>query len=113
MINIDSFGLGATPLALEGSSSKKLLQAADDVAKAMPVPFSKLRINGADSDSSSFIARNIPAITLSGVSEDWQSILHTTKDQVGMVKPENVYLGYRFALALAARVDEAACDSYR
>jgi Zn-dependent M28 family amino/carboxypeptidase len=111
MINIDSFGL-ADPFALKGSSSKKLMALADEVARAGQVSFAKIDLNG-DSDSSSFNFRRIPAITLSGLSSDWESIIHTTADQPDKVNPLSVYIGYRFALAMWARVEQAACSSFR
>jgi aminopeptidase YwaD len=112
MINIDSFGL-STPFALGNSSSKKLMALADEASKALNIPFESFPIFGADSDSSSFIARNIPAVTLSGLSSDWKSILHTPEDLPKRVKPGSVYLGYRLALKMAASLDSAPCDSYR
>jgi Iap family predicted aminopeptidase len=112
MINIDSFGL-ATPFALKGSSSPKLMTLADEVSKTMNIPFTTIRISGADSDSSSFIAKGIPAVTLSGLMGDWRSILHTTADQASKVNPTSVYIGYRLALSMWDRIDRAPCDSFR
>ena len=111
MINIDSFGLAA-PFALQDSSSKKLVNLAEEISKQMQIPFANIQLNG-DSDSSSFIAKKIPAITLSGLSNDWESILHTTSDQAKKVNPYSVYLGYRLALTMWGRVEQAACDSYK
>src|SRR2546427_2779069 len=111
MINVDSFGL-ALPFALERSSSKKLMTLATDISKTMQIPFATVIING-DSDSSSFISKKIPAITLSGLSRDWQSVLHTASDQSQKVNPTSVYLGYRLALTLWSRIEEDACDAYR
>ena len=79
----------------------------------MRIPFERIRINGADSDSSSFISKKIPAVTLSGLSNEWQSILHTPFDQVKKVNSDSVYLGYRLALAMWSRIEEAACESFR
>src|SRR5262249_40513403 len=93
MISLDSFGL-ATPFALEGSSSKSLIELAQTVSNEMQIPFGKVRINGADSDSTSFVRKNVPAVTLSGLSADWQSILHTISDQANKVNPSSVYAGY-------------------
>lgn len=112
MINIDSFGL-STPFALGNSSSKKLMALAEEASKAINIPFAAVPIFGADSDSSSFIARKIPAVTLSGLSNDWKLILHTPEDMPKRVKPASVYLGYRLALKMAATLDSALCDSYR
>ena len=112
MINIDSFGL-ATPFALDGSSSKKLTELAKSISNPMKIPFAKVQIVGADSDSTSFIRKQIPAITLAGLTRDWQSILHTPSDQKAKVNAESVYLGYRLALAMWKQLDDAECGAFR
>jgi acetylornithine deacetylase/succinyl-diaminopimelate desuccinylase-like protein len=112
MINIDSFGL-AGPFALEHVSSPKLVQLATEMADVLAIPFYKASIGGADTDSTSFRRRGIPAVTLSGLSNKWESIIHTNNDQVKAVIPVSVYLGYRLALAIWHRIDQAPCDAYK
>jgi hypothetical protein len=112
MINIDSFGLAA-PFALDHTSSPKLVQLATESAERMKLPFYKVSIPGTDADSSSFLRKGIPAVTLSGLSNDWNTILHTRRDQVAKVIPGSVYLGYRLALSMWARIDLAPCAAYR
>ena len=109
---MDSFGLAA-PFALENISSSKLVNLADEVAKQMQMPFAKVRLVGPNSDSSPFIAKKIPALTLSGLSNEWTSIVHTPNDQVRKVKAGSVYLGYRLALGMWSRIEEAPCEAYR
>jgi hypothetical protein len=112
MINIDSFGL-ARPFALENASSKSLMTLAKKTAEELKIPFYTVPIMHGDSDSSSFVARGIPAVTLSGLSNDWMKILHTSSDQQSKVIPLSVYLGYRLALLMWRTVDEAPCSAYR
>jgi hypothetical protein len=112
MINVDSFGLGQ-PFAMENSSSKAMMSLATKVAGELKVPFAEVPILGADADSSSFTSYGIPAVTLSGVSNDWKSILHTTNDQASKVIPASVYLGCRMALAMWNSVDTAPCNAFR
>lgn len=112
MINVDSFGL-ARPFAMENSSSTGLLAQARKIAEELKLPFDGVPIPGADADSSSFKAAGIPAITLSGVSNDWRMILHTSNDQASKVIPSGVYLGYRMALSLWNSVDTAPCEAFR
>lgn len=112
MINIDSFGLAA-PFVLVNISSAKLVELAAELAKQMQIPFAKVRIEGPNSDSSSFKARKIPAVTLSGLSNEWMSVIHTGNDQVKKVKPVSVYLGYRLALAMWSRMERAPCEAFR
>jgi Zn-dependent M28 family amino/carboxypeptidase len=111
MINIDSFGLAA-PFALEGMSSKPLIELAQAASNEMHIPFAKVRIKGADSDSTSFLRKNVPAVTLSGLSADWESILHTPFDQANKVNPNSVYAGYRLALTMWTHLDQADCRAF-
>lgn len=112
MINIDSFGL-ALPFAFKEVSSNKLTSIVEDRAAVMKIPFNEVSIPNASADSASFLARRIPAVTLSGLSADWQTILHTNKDQVRALNYNSVYLGYRLALATWAVIDASRCDAYR
>ncbi|MDT5123683.1 MAG: hypothetical protein QOC96_3165 [Acidobacteriota bacterium] len=112
MVNIDSFGLTA-PQVADNMSSNKLEVLTADLAKEMKMPFSHASIPDADADSSSFIRKKIPAITLHGLSSNWRDILHSHNDQPSKIKPESVYLGYRLALTLVVRLDSASCGAYR
>lgn len=112
MINLDSFGLSA-PQALDNASSKKLVALAETTAREMRMPFAHARVEGANSDSASFVEKKIPALTLHGLNNDWQKILHGSDDKPAKVNPASVYLGYRLALSLLARLDPAACDAHR
>jgi Zn-dependent M28 family amino/carboxypeptidase len=112
MINIDSLGL-APPQLADNMSSSKLGQFTADLAKEMNMPFSRARIEGANSDSSSFIEKKIPAVTIHGMSNKWPEFLHTGNDQASKVNAMSVYLGYRLTLAMITRLDESACAAYK
>lgn len=112
MINIDSLGL-SPPQVADNMSSKKLGQFTEDLAKQMKMPFARATIPGADSDSSSFIEKNIPAVTIHGLNNDWPQILHSGNDQVSKVNPMSVYLAYRLVLAMVVSLDGAPCAAYK
>ncbi|MEG2941811.1 MAG: M20/M25/M40 family metallo-hydrolase [Thermomonas sp.] len=112
MINIDSLGLGP-PQVADNMSSKKLARFAGELAKEMEIPFAHASIGRANSDSSSFVAKKIPAVTIHGLNNDWHAILHSRYDQADKVNAASVYLGYRLALGMIVRLDAAACDAYR
>lgn len=112
MINIDSLGLAA-PQVADNMSSKKLGSYAGEVAKEMKIPFNHASIEGADADSSSFVSKKIPAVTIHGMNNDWRRILHSANDQASKVNHVSVYLGYRLVLAMVVRLDESACSEYR
>lgn len=112
MINIDSLGL-APPQVADNMSSKKLGKFTADLAKEMKMPFGHASIEGADSDSSSFMAKKIPAVTIHGLTNEWPKILHSRNDQVSKINPASVYLGYRLTLAMIVRLDQSLCGAYK
>ena len=112
MINIDSLGL-SRPQVADNMSSRGLERLAAEVAKEMGIPFSHASLPRAYSDSNSFIAKKIPAITIHGLDNNWTQVLHHREDQASKVDPTSVYLGYRLALAMVARLDQAPCNAYR
>lgn len=112
MINIDSLGLGI-PQADTAMSSKKLVTRAADLAKRMKMPFHQSFTFDADSDSTAFRERKIPAISFHGLSNEWKRVLHTNNDIVTKVNPMSVYMGYRLALALFGELENSACDAFR
>lgn len=112
MINIDSLGLAA-PQVADNMSSKKLREFTAELAKEMKVPFDHATIEGADSDSSSFIRKKIPAVTIHGMSNEFTTLLHSKNDQSSKVNSTSVYLGYRLALAMVARLDNLSCSEYK
>jgi putative aminopeptidase FrvX len=112
MINIDSLGLGP-PQVADNMSSKPLATFTGELAKQMEIPFAHASIGSANSDSSSFVARKIPAVTIHGLNKHWHRVLHSGNDQPAKVNAASVYLGYRLALGMIVRLDEAACTAYR
>ena len=112
MINIDSLGLGP-PQVADNMSSKKLARFTGKLAKELEIPFRHARVGRANSDSSSFVAKKIPAVTIHGLNGQWWTILHSKHDQAEKVNAASVYLGYRLALAMIVKLDASACDAYR
>lgn len=112
MVNVDSLGI-SVPQTLDNVSSKTLIDLTGALAREMSIPFAHTRVDRARSDSASFIARKIPAVTIHGLSDDWPNILHTGNDQASKINHENVYQGYRLALALLIKIDESDCQAFR
>lgn len=112
MVNLDSFGMGAAQAA-SNMSSAKLIKLAGSLAERMQIPFGNEAIPDAGADSMSFIERHIPAVTLHGLTSDWQKVLHTDNDKPTKVEPLSVYLGYRLALSMVIEINNAACDAWR
>ena len=112
MINLDSFGMGAAQAATNISSGK-MIELARNMAERMQITFASASISGADSDSSSFIAYKVPAITLHGMAPDWPKVLHSENDRPAAVKPGSVYLGYRLALAMIVEINNSPPGAWR
>jgi Zn-dependent M28 family amino/carboxypeptidase len=112
MVNIDSLGMGR-PQVIENISSKKLTARAADLAAQINVPFSKQPIYGPDSDSSSFIEKGIPSITIHGLAGEVFKLIHTSNDQPKEVNSTSEYLAYRLILALVSNIDQCRCDEFR
>ena len=112
MINIDSLGL-TLPQIADNLSSKKLMEFTLDLGKQLNLPVTHANLPGAGADSQSYLRKKIPALTIHGLSSDWPKTLHTSNDKPEAVNRQNVYLGYRLALALLAKADESPCDAFR
>ncbi len=112
MINIDSLGL-APPQVADNMSSRKLGQFTAELAKEMKMKFGHASIQGADADSTPFIGKKIPAVTIHGLDSEWRTIIHSRNDQASKVNPVSVYLGYKLILAMIAYLDQSVCDAYR
>lgn len=112
MINLDSLGL-SPPQAADNLSSGRLVDFTAALAKEMKIPFRHAAVAGADADSRPFLGKKIPAVTIHGLDNDWKRVLHSRQDQASKVNVENVYLGYRLALAMVARLDLSPCAAYR
>lgn len=112
MINLDSFGLGR-PQVVDNISSPKVIEAITQISQRMKLPFAHTSIFTANGDSSPFLQRKIPAVSLHGLAGSPFEIIHSEKDVATRVNPESVYLGYRLALALLYEADTNKCDAFR
>ncbi len=112
MVNFDSFGFAA-PIVLQNTSSSKMVSVAKKLAEENKFTLAAVTIEGADADSSSFKSRDIPAITLSGIDNNWKNYLHSKNDQLEKINMSSVYLGYRFGLMFAAKLDQTICKEIR
>jgi Zn-dependent M28 family amino/carboxypeptidase len=112
MVNFDSFGFNY-PQVLSNASSPKMTKLAKDLAKEVNMPFSEAAIDNADADSSSFVEKDIPAITFHGLSNKWQEYLHSSKDKIENVNLQSVLIGYNFAYLFMSRIDQGACGMFR
>lgn len=109
MVNIDSLGF-TFPYALRSISSPKMTAIAKNVAEENNLKFYEIDLAGASSDSASFKNRRIPAITFSGLDNQWKTYLHSSSDKLEKIKMESVYLSYRFVLAFIGKLEKTTCS---
>jgi Zn-dependent M28 family amino/carboxypeptidase len=112
MVNLDSFGTGA-PMALQNASSPKMISLAKKLAEDSKFRFIDIAVGGANADSSSFKNRDIPAITMSGLDNQWMTYMHSKNDQLAKINMKSVYFSYRFALMYVANLDSTGCQEYK
>jgi hypothetical protein len=112
MVNIDSLGMTDTSVPAN-MASRKMLSLATEVGSSIGLPITESPLNGGDSDSTSFVDRKIPALTILGLSRDWPKVLHSANDQTSRIDPKLVYQGYKFTLALIDKIDNSSCDAFR
>jgi Iap family predicted aminopeptidase len=113
MVNLDSFGL-AYPQILSNASTPKLSKFTLALAEELKMPSGEASLAGvADADSSSFKEKDIPAITLHGLSNKWQEIIHGSKDSIKNINMEAVEVALRFSTILLSRLDKAPCSEFR
>ncbi len=112
MVNLDSFGF-SYPQFMPHISDQRLLKLGKEISMALKLPSGTAGIDRASSDSLPFIENKIPAISVHGLSNNWQSILHTKRDQVKNINHASVYYGYRFTLSFVIAIDAEPCDAFR
>lgn len=112
MVNFDSFGF-TYPQALRNISSESLMDLAKETSEELKLPFGKAGIEFASSDSDSFKKRDIPAISLHGLDNQWENYLHNPNDKLSKVNMKSVYIGYRHGLVFLAKIESKPCDAFR
>jgi len=112
MVNIDSLGMGGISI-IDNVSSEPMCKLAVALAKRLELKIGRASLNNADTDSSSFVRRKIPAITITGIINGWEKVLHHDQDQVKQINMLGVYVGYWFALSMVGELQDLPCDATR
>lgn len=112
MLNLDSFGM-TYPQILLKVSDREMAMFARELADEVKMPLGSPTIEDADADSSAFREKDIPAITLSGLTARWRETLHTSQDKIKNVNHQAVFVGYNFANLLLTRIEPKPCDAFR
>lgn len=112
MINVDSFGF-SPPQVMDNTTTTKMFEAAETVAKDAGFTLHHAAITGADADSSSFKGKGIPSITFHGLNQNWQRYLHTSSDKFENINVPMVLQAYSFVLSYLVKIDTLGCSEFR
>lgn len=105
MVSLECLGLGP-PKVWVSHADKTLLRGLVEVAQALGISLAGVNVEkvGKD-DSDSFAKRGIPTLTLHSVTQETLSILHSSSDNVRVIKFEDYYNSYRLIVAYLAYLD--------
>ena len=112
MVNFDSFGF-TDIWALKPISDQSMISIAEEIAVERGFALELKDFDSASSDSKSFRNANIPAITLSGLSDNWREYLHQDKDQLEHINFDKVFENFNFAYDYLNEIDKRGCQTFR
>jgi Zn-dependent M28 family amino/carboxypeptidase len=108
MVNMDTLGLESTKV-WASHSDKRLIGELVFVANQLNLPITGVDVNQIGStDSEQFAARKIPRITVHSLTQEtWNArILHTSKDQISVIRFDDYYKTYKLLAAYIASLDQ-------
>lgn len=107
MVNLECLGLNP-PVVWQSRADKRLLNLYAQLAGAIHIPVAGVNVeNVGDDDSHPFLDAKIPVITFHSVTQDTIGILHSAKDNLKAIHPDDYYAAYRLAVAYLAYLDNA------
>jgi hypothetical protein len=105
MINLECLGL-SSPQVWASRADKRLLSAYYEVESALQLQRSATNVdNLGDDDSHPFLNANIPVLTIHSVNHDTFPILHSSRDTLKAIRPNDYYTAYHLAATYLAYLD--------
>jgi hypothetical protein len=105
MINLECLGL-TPPKVWASRADKRLLTAYAVVVQALGVAPGAVNVDGVgDDDSHPFLDAKIPVLTIHSLTPVTLGILHSARDQVSAIRPEEYYTAYCVAATMLAYLD--------
>jgi Zn-dependent M28 family amino/carboxypeptidase len=105
MVNLECLGLSPTKVWVT-HSDKKLVSLLAGTAAALKEPVAEVDVDHVgNDDSDSFRKKKVPNITIHSITQDTFSILHSTRDQVERINPDDYFDSYRLTSAFLAELD--------
>jgi Zn-dependent M28 family amino/carboxypeptidase len=108
MVNMDTLGLAPSEV-WASHSDQRLMGLLIYMAKQLNVPIRGVDVDKIGStDAEQFSKRNIPRITIHSLTqESWDArILHTSKDKISAIRPDDYYQTYHLVAAYIALLDQ-------
>ena len=105
MVNIDSLGLSSTKV-WASRADKNLGEALLRVANSMQLPIGGVNVEQVgDSDSRAFVDNHIPSIDFHSITQETLAILHSPRDTMSAIRPDDYYESYRLLASFLAFLD--------
>lgn len=106
MINLDTVGLGPAEVWVT-HAAPELLQPLVNIASAMKLPVYRMDVERVgSSDSESFRAQKIPALTIHSVTQKTLSTLHTREDTIEKISRKDYMDTYRLVAGYLIYLDD-------
>jgi len=108
MVNMDTLGLAPAEIWVS-HSDKRLNGLIAYIAQQLNVPLTGVNVEQVGStDSEQFAQRKIPSITIHSLTQaTWNArILHSSKDKLSAIRPDDYYQTYRLLAAYVAFLDQ-------
>jgi Zn-dependent M28 family amino/carboxypeptidase len=107
MINLECLGL-APPAAWGSRADKRLLKAYIATVHALGEQAVVINVDQfGDDDSHPFLSVGIPVLTMHSLTPDNIGVLHSTRDQLSAIHPQDYYKAYRVATVYLTYLDTA------
>ena len=107
MVNLECLGMGSTKVWAT-HADKTLLGKLAGVAKALNLSLAAVNVeNVGTDDSDSFAKRGIPTLSVHSVTQETLPILHSTSDNLRVIKFDDYYSSYHLIAAYLAYIDTA------
>jgi Zn-dependent M28 family amino/carboxypeptidase len=105
MINLECLGL-APPAVWASRADKRLLNAYFTIVKGIGEQTIATNVDKVgDDDSHPFLAAGIPVLTIHSLTAQNFGLLHSRRDQVAAIDPQQYYVAYRVAAAYLTYLD--------
>lgn len=106
MVNLECLGIGKTEV-WTSHSQPILVRMLVAMAQSMKLPLGGINVEQVGTtDSESFAHYSIPRITITAISQDTWTLLHTKKDNISAINPELYYDSYRMIASYLVLLDQ-------